>query len=348
MLHTAKGDLLACDVDALVNTVNCVGIMGRGVALQFKDAFPDNFKAYLVACNNGQVNPGRMFVYETGHLTNPKYIINFPTKRHWRGNSKIEDIDSGLVDLVSVIERLNITSLAMPPLGSGLGGLPWPSVKKRITETLGQLDNVEVFVFEPREDGDRMKRHRNTEAKPLTPLRAALIGLIDRYLRGLMEPHVTLLELHKLAYFLQTSGLPMRLKFTKAHYGPYAENLRHVLNEMEGHYTAGYGYGGDQPDKRIEIVPGALETAQDLIAHDDTSRVSCARIQTLVKGFETPLGLELLATTHWAVTQEGARSQKEVESVFGSWNERKSSFTSRQIAIALDRLVSEDWLPEIS
>jgi O-acetyl-ADP-ribose deacetylase (regulator of RNase III) len=345
MISTTQGDLLAADVEALVNTVNCVGVMGRGIALQFKDAYPANFAEYAAACTAGKVVPGKMHVHATGQLTNPRFIINFPTKRHWRGNSRIEDIETGLIDLRKVIVERKIMSIALPPLGSGLGGLAWPAVKARITDALSDLDGVAITLFEPHADADMMKRHRNKVAPPLTPIRAALVGLIDRYLRGLMEHDITLLELHKLAYFLQFAGLNMRLRFQKAHYGPYAENLRHVLNDMEGHYTAGYGFGGDKPEKRIEIVPGALEVAQPLVASDELTATAFARIEDLVRGFETPLGLELLATTHWAVWQESARDQSEVAQVFATWNERKSNFTPRQIGIAYEQLQVHGWLP---
>src|SRR6266446_2915424 len=119
MIKFRTGDILEADAEALVNTVNCVGIMGRGVALQFKNAYPENFKAYQSACARGEVQPGRMFVFETGQLTHPKYIINFPTKRHWRGKSRIEDIEAGLKALVEELQSRNIRSVAIPPLGSG-------------------------------------------------------------------------------------------------------------------------------------------------------------------------------------------------------------------------------------
>ena len=132
MIRFKTGNILAEDAEALVNTVNCVGVMGRGIALQFKNAFPDNFKAYVAACRSGAVRPGRMFVFETGTLTNPRYIINFPTKRHWRGNSRLEDIKAGLTDLTRQIRERGIRSIAIPPLGSGLGGLEWDVVRKDI------------------------------------------------------------------------------------------------------------------------------------------------------------------------------------------------------------------------
>ncbi|KPP87964.1 macro domain-containing protein [Erythrobacter sp. HL-111] len=345
MIQVAQGNLLTADAEALVNTVNCVGVMGRGIALQFKDAYPSNFEDYAIACAAGEVVPGKMHVHTTNQLTNPRFIINFPTKRHWRGNSRLEDIEAGLIDLRSVIVERRIQSIALPPLGSGLGGLPWPAVKARIIHALGDLELVKVILFEPLPDADKIKRQRKKAGPTLSPLRAALVSLIDRYMRGLMEPNITLLELHKLAYFLQSGGLNMRLRFQKAHYGPYAENLRHVLNDMEGYYTAGYGFGGDQPDKKIEIVPGALEAAQLVIEADKETAITFGRIDELVRGFETPLGLELLATTHWAIWQEGARNSTDVRDVFGLWSKRKSNFTQRQIDIAFERLESGGWLP---
>src|SRR5436190_9407038 len=149
MIEYKKGDILREDVEALVNTVNCVGIMGRGIALQFKNAFPENFKFYVAACERHEVQPGRMLVFKTGGLTNPKYIINFPTKRHWRGKSRIEDIEAGLVALVNEIRRRGIRSIAIPPLGAGLGGLAWADVRPRIERAMRELPDVRVVVFEP-------------------------------------------------------------------------------------------------------------------------------------------------------------------------------------------------------
>ena len=126
------GDIFEEDVEALVNSVNCVGVMGRGIALQFKNRFPENFKAYAAACKRDEVKPGRMFIHESGTMTNPRYIVNFPTKRHWRGKSRMEDIEAGLADLAREIKRRNIRSIAIPPLGSSLGKLDWADVRPRM------------------------------------------------------------------------------------------------------------------------------------------------------------------------------------------------------------------------
>ena len=265
IIRFKKGDILFEDAEALVNTVNCVGIMGRGIALQFRKAFPENFHTYAEACKRGEVRPGRMFVHATRALTNPRYIVNFPTKRHWRGDSRIEDIEAGLRDLARVIREYDIRSIAVPPLGSGLGGLDWPIVRARIEEALGSLNDVGIVVFEPVGAPAAGGMVRHDEAPTMTEGQAALVGLMDRYLNGLLEPFITLLEVHKLLYFMQIAGQPLNLRFRAGPYGPYAENLRHVLNKVEGHFISGYADGGDAPDKQLQLVPGAIDAASGVL-----------------------------------------------------------------------------------
>ena len=173
MIEYKKGDIIAEDVEALVNTVNCVGVMGRGIALQFKKAFPENFKSYAAACKENEVRPGRMFVFETAQLTSPRYVINFPTKRHWRGKSRIEDIDAGLIALAKEIRSRGISSIAIPPLGSGLGGLDWTAVRKRIEATLSELGEVKIVVFEPGGEPVDSRANRSTDVPRMTSGRAA-------------------------------------------------------------------------------------------------------------------------------------------------------------------------------
>lgn len=206
------GDILTQDAEALVNTVNCVGIMGRGLALQFKKAFPDNFKSYSVACKRKEVKPGRMFVYETGQLTNPQYIINFPTKRHWRDKSRMEDIDAGLVALAEEIRSHNFHSIAIPALGCGLGGLDWFEVRPRVEKMLSQFSDLTAIVFEPNDSLTDTRTNRSTEVPLMTTGRAALSGLMARYIQGLLDPFITLLEVHKLMYFMQVADEPLRLE----------------------------------------------------------------------------------------------------------------------------------------
>lgn len=345
MIEFRTGDILRTDAEALVNTVNCVGIMGRGIALQFKNDFPENFKAYEAACAREEVQPGRMFVFETRTLTNPKFIINFPTKRHWRGKSRMEDIESGLKALVEEIRDRGIRSIAIPPLGSGLGGLNWADVRPRIVQALRGLDDLRVIVFEPNSAPVATK---SREVPTMSPGRAALVVLMHRYLGGLMDPFVSLLEIHKLMYFMQEAGEPLRLRYAKAPYGPYAENLRHVLRAVEGHLLAGYADGGDAPDKQIELVPGAVKDAEAFLAdqHGTVSRFD--RVGNLVEGFETPFGLELLATVHWVASHEHASDAEDATAKVYAWNDRKRRFSPGQIDIAFETLRSKGWLPSLT
>lgn len=344
MIEYRTGDILRTEAEALVNTVNCVGIMGRGIALQFKNAFPENYRAYKAACDRDEVQPGRMFVFETSKLTRPKYIINFPTKRHWRGKSRIEDIDAGLDALVQEIRKRGIRSVAIPPLGSGLGGLDWAEVRPRIERALSSLSDVDAVVFEPNGAPDQTTMARAREVPPMTPGRAALVVLMDRYLGGLMDPFVTLLEVHKLIYFMQEAGQPLRLRFVPGHYGPYAENLRNVLSRIEGYLVAGYADGGDAPGKQLELVPGAVEDAQKLLAGDNETRERFSRVADLVEGFETPFGLELLATVHWVMRRGDANSPEAVIEQTYAWNDRKRRFSRRQIQLAMDVLSTKGWV----
>jgi O-acetyl-ADP-ribose deacetylase (regulator of RNase III) len=341
MINYTTGDILSADAEAIVNTVNCVGIMGRGIALQFKNAFPDNFMAYEAACDREEVQPGKMFVFETRTLTNPKFIINFPTKRHWRGKSRMEDIDSGLKAMVAEIRERGIRSIAIPPLGSGLGGLDWADVRPRIEAALCGINDLDVIIYEP---NSAPAKTQSREVPSMTAGRAALVVLMHRYLAGLMDPFVTLIEVQKLMYFMQEAGAQLRLNYIKHHYGPYADNLRHVLTKIEGHLVSGYHDGGDAPDKQLELVPGAVKEAEEFLARhgDELSRFD--RVGSLVEGFETPFGLELLATVHWVATQEYARTPSEAVAKVYAWNERKKRFSARQIEIAYNKLKSEGWL----
>lgn len=344
MIVFKSGDILQEDAEAVVNTVNCVGVMGRGIALQFKNVYPANFAAYAAACKKAEVQPGRMFVFETGQLTNPRCIINFPTKRHWRGKSRLEDIESGLKDLVEVIRRHDIRSIAIPPLGSGLGGLDWAVVKPRIETALQPLTDVRVMLYEPKGAPLSEKMAHSREVPKMTAGRAALVELMSRYVQGLLDPFVTLLEVHKLMYFMQEAGEPLRLKFKQAHYGPYAENLRHVLNAIEGHLVSGYADGGDAPDKPLHLVPGAVQEATAFLEEHPNSRSRFDRVVRLVEGFESPFGLELLSTVHWVVKHGELCTQDDIITRVHAWNSRKQQFTPRQIGIALNVLERSNWI----
>ncbi len=344
MINYTKGDILRADVEAIVNTVNCVGVMGRGIALQFKKAWPDNFKVYATACKLKEVQPGKMFIFETGQLTNPKYIINFPTKRHWRGASKIEDIDEGLKALTANMKEKHIKSIAIPPLGSGLGGLDWGIVRQRIEVAMMRLPDVQVLVYEPKGAPENDKMVRSKKVPNMTTGRAVLIELMQRYLGGLLDPTISLLEVHKLLYFMQVAGEPLRLKYQKAPYGPYAQNLSHVLSAIEGYFVSGYADGGDAPEKPLQLVPRAIEEASNFLEQHPETRKRFDKVSELVNGFESSFGLELLSSVHWVVTKENTKTTDDVVHQLHDWNQRKRQFTSRQIELALNVLNQKNWL----
>jgi O-acetyl-ADP-ribose deacetylase (regulator of RNase III) len=346
MIELKRGDILKQDAEALVNTVNCVGVMGRGVALQFRKAFPENYKAYRNAAVHGQIQPGRMFVFDLNRMMNPRLIINFPTKRHWKGRSRLEDIQAGLHDLVKVLRKYKVSSVAVPPLGCGLGGLDWNDVQPLIEKTLSDIPTLQVYLFEPA-GAPPAQRMVNRTAKPkMTSGRAALLELIHRYLGGLMDVSVSLLELHKLMYFLQGAGKPRKLHYAKGVYGPYAENLRHVLSLLEGHFTRGFGEGEDTPDKQIELVGDAARQGETFLGQHPTTRRRLENVSELIAGFETPFGLELLTTVHWVTVKEGAKNLNQAIEKTRAWNERKGMFTEDHIQAAWETLSSRGWLDE--
>ncbi len=347
MIETTKGNLLEAPVDALVNTVNTAGIMGRGIALQFKQAYPRMFAAYEAACKAGEVRLGRMHVFDIGGLAGgPRWIINFPTKGHWRTRSRMQDIEAGLADLVATIRRLGIRSIAIPPLGCGNGGLDWGEVRPRIESALGELPDVRVLLYPPSGAPDAQAMPNRTERPKMTLGRAALIVLMDRYLKGLLDPVVTLLELHKLMYFLQEAGQPLKLKYEAKPYGPYASNLRQVLIKLDTHYTRGYGDGKDSPTKPIHLLPGAIEEATAFIREDAETRARMDRVAALIDGFEDPYGLELLSTIHWVMrANPAARTDASVAvAAVQEWSPRKKEHLKREHLLrAWQRLKDQRW-----
>lgn len=353
MIRFTQGNLLDAEVEALVNTVNTVGIMGKGIALMFKEKFPENFRAYAAACKRNEVRVGRIFVTERPNLVGePRWILNFPTKEHWRNRTRIEWIEAGLEDLRKIVIEKGIRSIAVPPLGCGNGGQKWATVKPLIERALGDLADVEVVVYEPSRRYQNVAKREGVEK--LTPARALIAELIRRY--WILGIECSLLEVQKLAWFLQREIVqsqldnPLDLQFMAGRYGPYSERLRHLLNAMDGSYL------------RSEIrIPDASPT--DVIAFNDAKEDHVAtylrseakaylgaleRASDRIDGFESPLGLELLATVDWLLSREGRRPEPEdVKEGLAAWpgdgkaGERKLRiFDDRLIGLALDRLTA--------
>ncbi len=344
MIELTQGDILHANAEALVNTVNCVGVMGRGIALQFKKVFPENFKHYKAACDRKELHPGKMFVYDLNGIGNPRYVINFPTKRHWKGKSRMDDIEAGLQALVSEVRKRGIHSIAIPPLGCGLGGLRWADVRTRIELAFQNLDDVQVFLYEPKGAPPAEKMVHSKKVPTLTVGRAALLVLMRRYLAAVMDPFVTLLEIHKLMYFMQEAGEGLKLHYNKGLYGPYARNLRHVLTLMEGHFISGYGDAEDNPEREINLLPEILPQAESFLEDHPATLNHFQRVVDLISGFETPFGMELLSTVHWVATREGAITADQAVSKTYSWNNRKRMFQEKHIRIAWDILERKGWL----
>lgn len=344
MIEITRGNLLTADAEALVNTVNTVGVMGKGIALQFKQAFPENYRCYRRACDKGEVEPGRMLVFETGRMLNPRYVVNFPTKRHWRDKSRLTDIRAGLGTLVEEIRRRSISSVAVPPLGCGNGGLDWAVVRPLIEDAMNQVPEVRVLLFEPAGAPDPKTMPVRTPRPEMTRARALLIKLLDQY--SVLGYSRTLLEAQKLAYFLQETGEPLRLRYQRGHYGPYAANLNKVLERLEGHFTRGYG-DSQSPGAQLDLLPGAIEEADRFLADHEEARNRLAHLADLIEGFETPYGMELLASVHWVARHEEqpARDPQAATTAIRSWTRRKAKlFRPEHVEIAWQRLAAEGWI----
>ncbi len=344
MIEITTGDILQAEAEALVNTVNCVGVMGRGIALQFKKAFPENFTVYKAVCDKKELTPGKMLVVNLNRLQLPRYVVNFPTKRHWRGKSRIEDIESGLATLVKEIRELSIQSIAIPPLGCGLGGLDWRVVRAMIEQAFQVCPDVRVLLYEPTGAPAAAKMAKSKETPNMTVGRALLLELMRRYLAAVMDPYVSLLEIHKLMYFMQEAGEPLRLKYSKGPYGPYAENLRHVLSVIEGHFISGYGDAEDDPTRQIEMKADASARAESCLSERPDTRQRFDRVVNLIEGFETSYGMELLATVHWVGQHEGSATARDAIGKVYAWNDRKKMFPEQHIRLAWDVLDRAGWL----
>ena len=352
MVHYKHGNLLDAQTEALVNTVNEVGVMGKGVALMFRESFPESAKAYQAAAKAGAVRVGRIFVTEGASLIAPKYVLHFPTKKHWRHPSRIEWIRDGLDDLVRVIRERRIQSVALPPLGCGSGGLDWEVVRREIEAALDAVPDIDVLLYEPTDAYQNTAKGQGVEG--LTVPRALMAELIRRY--EVLGLGCTNLEVQKLAWFVSRwidlcrMENALRLEFVANRYGPYADRLRHLLTEMDGSYL--------HCERRLSDA-----APTDLIWFDDARRAEVTnylanswaapyrlpldKTSNLIDGFESPLGMELLATVDWLMmnadcvaTVQSLRDGLARWPTRGASRRKKRLFNDKMIEAAAERLIA--------
>ncbi|PXX78305.1 type II toxin-antitoxin system antitoxin DNA ADP-ribosyl glycohydrolase DarG [Rivihabitans pingtungensis] len=348
MITFTQGNLLEARAEALVNTVNTVGVMGKGIALMFKERFAENFRRYAAACKAREVQTGKMFVTPVHELDGPRWIVNFPTKQHWRSPSRLEWVQEGLQDLRRFLLEQHIQSVAIPPLGAGNGGLEWAKVREQITQTLGDLD-IEILVFEPTSQYQNVAKRTGVEK--LTPARALIAELVRRY--WVLGMECSLLEIQKLAWFLEREiekrGLTsLDLRFNAHKYGPYADRLRHLLEGLDGSYLHSDKRISDATpleviwfdDARKDLVHRYLQSEAKAYAHALESTTA------LIDGFESPFGMELLATVDWLLAREGvAPTVPALREGLRHWRggsdaaaRKERLFDDRALGIALERL----------
>lgn len=342
MITETRGNLLRDPAQALVNTVNTVGVMGKGIALQFKRAFPEVFAAYAQACAEGQVQPGHVFPVQLAD--EQRWVLNFPTKRHWRQPSRLDDIRDGLDDLARLLVQLNIRSVAVPPLGCGNGGLQWSVVRPLIHEKLSHL-NIDIRLYQPGTPAAYDMITRTPPPTLTTQLRYLIAGLA-RYITAAFDagvthaPRLSLLEAHKVSYLLQSSGIELNLRFDPHLYGPFSADLNRILAAVEGHYLMGYGDGTGGARADLEVSADTMREVAQATANDVAFNQAWNTVQQAIVGFEYPEGMELLATVHYLATRPGGSTDvNAMTTQIANWNERKRHlFRQADVSVALSRL----------
>lgn len=339
MIQYKTGNLLDSEAEALVNTVNTVGVMGKGIALQFKNMFPNNFKLYSNACKNKEVKVGKLLLTEEeALLAGKKIIINFPTKTNWRLPSEYQYIESGLADLVNVIREKNIKSIAIPPLGSGNGGLDWNKVKQILEKYLGNLD-CDIFIYEP---SAAIQEALKKERVKLTPARAMLLSVLYELVRN--GEFVSEFSSEKIAYFLQRFGAreTFKLEFQPNFYGPYSGKVKHVLYYLNGSYIMGYSSKDKKPFEELGLIHDAESDVNEFLNKPEnaTHKSTAEKTKSFLTGFYSPFGLELLSTIDFIISEKNAKTSEAITKELQNWSERKKTlFTNPKfIQIAIKNL----------
>lgn len=340
------GDMFSEPVDAIVNTVNCVGVMGKGIALQFKNKYKENFKLYKKACDNKELDVGQMLLYRqpSDLLNKNKYIINFPTKKHWRSKSKLEYIENGLDALVKLLsETPEITSIAIPALGCGNGELDWKTVKDLISKRLGNVEGVQVIVFEPFKEV-KEPEHVGDDLKLSLNMAFILKALSD--LEIYFGGSITHLSAQKIVYFFQELYKhPFDVNFSPNMYGPYSEELKEKFiksNKLK------YINGFTGEDKTINVSGNIYAQADQYLQNEGILLESDDKIKELallIEGFESPLGMELLSTVHWCSQSSDSSKIDDVKECINQWSDRKREmFSDKMIQDAICRLTDDGCL----
>lgn len=339
MIYYKSANLLESNAEALVNTVNTVGVMGKGIALQFKNQFPNNYKLYANACKLKEVQVGKLFVTEEiSLLGGKKIIINFPTKTEWRKPSEYSYIEMGLQDLVKVIQSKGIKSIAIPALGAGNGGLDWNKVKELMEFYLSTI-NCDVFIYQPNAIiQDALKKER----VKLTPARAMLLSVLFELVKN--GEFVSEFSAEKIAYFLQRFGAKdtFKLEFKPNFYGPYSGKVKHVLYYLNGSYISGYSSKDKKPfDELGLILDSENEVNQFLdIKENILYKEITLKTKAFLSGFYADFGLELLSTIDFIISNNEAKSFEEIINHLENWSDRKKTmFTNPKfITLAIDNI----------
>ncbi len=339
MFIETTDNIFESQADALVNTVNTVGVMGKGIALQFKKEFPNNFKAYQKACADGLVEIGKMFVFEdVSLLRGKKLIINFPTKTDWRKPSEYDYIERGLVDLVRVINHYRPKSIAIPPLGAGNGGLDWSKVRDMIKKYLHEVD-CDIYLYQP---NAIIKEALAKERAKLTPARAMLLAvLFDLVQHG---EFVSEFACEKICYFLQRFGAEKELKLTfkPGTYGPYSGKVRHLLYALNGSYIAGYSSKDRKPFEPLKLIRDSEKEVQAFLDKHPEHKAIVEKTKVLLSGYYSDFALELLSSVDFIAQSENKCDYETVMCKLRAWNTRKNRLFAKEefVAQAVQQLKS--------
>ncbi len=335
MIKYVKGNILDSQAQALVNTVNTRGVMGKGIALQFKKAFPANYRAYAEACKKGEIDIGKLFVFaDQNIMSGPKIIINFPTKTDWRKPSEYAYIEKGLDHLLAIIRQRQIRSIAIPPLGAGNGGLEWEKVKNILYRKL-QNTEAEVYIYEPtKQIAEKLKKER----VKLTKARALLLYVLYDLVRH--GEYVSEFSSEKVCYFLQKFGAKkyLKLQFEPNFYGPYSGRVRYLLNVLNGSYLMGYSDMNKKPFEPLTLLADGYEPVRAFVEKDRELTDIAQRTTRFLSGFYSDFALELLSSVDYIVTETCNYDPQAIKQKLVAWSTRKRSLFSddKYIAIVAD------------